>query len=369
MNQTGLYRLSREIEQHFPSLGKWQATGLALICWGLMLQERCQISRLAEALPEWGAFNTVRQRLKRWISNPRIRMTHTGQEWVAWVWSRCAFQRPVLLVDETKLGDRLAIMMVSLAFEGRAIPLVWRCYYANSALDYPQQGQVLLIYGLLARVLSALPAQVRPLVQMDRGLAHSSAMLRALKALKVDFLVRVKATARFTSRRGHSQLLHQMVKPGEIVWAQGTLFTRQHQMTGSISLIWEQTQAEAWCLFSNDPHVAGYRYGLRWWQEESFKDLKSGGWQWHSSHVRCPQRMERLLLVMAISYGWMLSLGAALGDAPPAIQRQVATRDGLHTTSLFRLGLRWFKRLAHCTPTKLQVTLWFAPPAFRTMLE
>lgn len=369
MNLEGLYRLSAEIEQRFPSLGKWQAKGLALACWGLIIQEQCQLSRMAESLPEWGAFNTVRQRLKRWISNPRIEVTTACYEWIAWVWSSCHFERPVLLVDETKLSDRLAVMMVSLAFEGRAIPLLWRCYYANSALDYPQQGQVLLIYGLLAHVLAALPAAVRPVVQMDRGLAHSSAMLRALKALKVDFLVRVKATARFTSRRGHSQLLRQMLQYGETTWAQGTLFAHKHSIKGSIYLTWELGQAEGWCLFSNDPHLAGQRYALRWWQEESFKDLKSGGWQWQISQVRCPQRMERLLLVMAVSYGWMLSLGVLLGAAPVQVQRQVATRDGLQTSSLFRLGLRWFKRLFHCTPAALQVRLCFAPPAFRCALE
>ena len=365
MNQEGLYRLSAESEQRFPSLGKWQARGLALACWGLIIQEQCQLSRMAEALPEWGVFNTVRQRLKRWISNSRIGVTSACYEWIGWVWSSCQFSRPVLLVDETKLSDRLAVMRVSLAFEGRAIPLLWRCYYASSAMDYPQQGQVLLIYGLVAHVLSALPSHVRPLVQMDRGLANSSAMLRALKALKVDFLVRVKATSRFTSRRGHSQLLHQMVKYGETVAAHGTLFGRDHQITGSIYLTWELSQAEAWCLFSNDPHLAGHRYALRWWQEESFKDLKSGGWQWHTSHVRCPLCMERLILVMAISYAWMLSLGVLLGEAPPSVQRQVATRDGLLTASLFRLALRWFKRLLHCSPHAFQVTLWFAPPAFR----
>lgn len=369
MNQDGLYRLSVEIERRFPSLGKWQAKGLALACWGLIIQEQCQLSRIAEALPEWGVFNTVRQRLKRWIRNPRIGTTSACYEWIGWVWSSCQFSRPVLLVDETKLSDRLAVMMVSLAFEGRAIPLLWRCYYASSALDYPQQGQVLLIYGLLAHVLSALPAQVRPVVQMDRGLAHSSAMLRALKVLKLDFLVRVKATSRFTSRRGHSQLLHQMIKVGETVWAHGTLFARNHRITGSIYLTWEYGQDEAWCLFSNDPHLAGHRYALRWWQEESFKDLKSGGWQWQTSHICCPIRMERLILVMSISYAWMLSLGVLLGEAPASIQRQVATRDGLLASSLFRLGLRWFKRLLHCTPHDLQVTLWFAPPAFRCALE
>ena len=69
-------------------------------------------------------------------------------------------------------------MLVSLAYAGRAIPLWCRCYRANAAECYPQQGQVVLIYGLLAQVLKALPEQARPLVQMDRGVAHSSALLR-----------------------------------------------------------------------------------------------------------------------------------------------------------------------------------------------
>ncbi len=94
------------------------------------------------------------------------------------MWTGWKHHFTILSVDETKLGEGLGVMMVSLAYEGRAIPLLWRCYYANDASSHPQQGQVLLIYGLLAHVLSQLPPQVRPLVQMDRGLADSSAMPR-----------------------------------------------------------------------------------------------------------------------------------------------------------------------------------------------
>jgi hypothetical protein len=363
MNLTSLYRLQAEIEHRFPSLGAWQAKGLALAVLGLLLQQQCGLSKMAEALPEVGMFTTVKQRLKRWLRNERIEVLPACYAWMAWVWSSCQMARPLLLVDETKLGDRLAVMMVSLAYEGRAIPLVWRCYVANSAADYPQQGQVLLIYGLLAHVLSALPLHVRPLVQMDRGLAHSAAMLRALKRLQVEFLVRVKQTACFTTRHGHCQRLAQMVKPGESSTHEGTLFRRDHAVKGRLYLLWELGQAEAWCLFSNGSGLGGARYALRWWQEESFKDLKSGGWQWQDSRLRCPRRMERLLLVMAIAYGWMLSLGSQLSYQPPSVQRPVANRDEWQRMSLFRLGLRWFIRLVRCTPDRLRVTLVFAPPA------
>ena len=88
-------------------------------------------------------------------------------------------------------------------------------------------------------MLSALPETVRPLVQMDRGLGHWAAMLRALKSLGVDCLVRLKQTARFTSRRGTSHLLSQLVKVGQAFTVYGTIFTRDHAVKGSICLIWE----------------------------------------------------------------------------------------------------------------------------------
>lgn len=366
MNLETVYRLREELGEHFPSLSKWQVIGLTLACLGLLVQEQCGLGKIAEGLPHVGKTNTVKQRLKRWMKQEQLDLGAVCGEWIGWVWSSWGMARPVLLVDETKLGDRFGVMMVSLAYAGRAIPLVWRCYRANNAQEYPQQGQVLLIYGLLAQVLSALPEGVRPLVQMDRGLAHSAAMLRALQSLEVDFLVRVKQTARFTSRRGHSALLSQLVKRGEHCRLHGTLFGRDHAIRGSVCLIWEMGQPEAWCLFTNVPHLSGTRYALRWWQEESFKDLKSGGWQWQDTRLRCPRRMERLLLVMAIAYGWMVSCGSTLQHLPPERQAAIIDRDELQRLSLFRLGLRWFRFQLHTAQHTLRATLWFAPPAFRS---
>lgn len=368
MNPTIVYQFQQAIEQRLPSLGKWQATGLTMLCLGVLMQQQCQIRRMSESLPAWGTVNTVRQRLKRWLNNSRIPLTAVCYEWITWVSRSFKTARPLLLVDETKLGDRFGVMLVSWAYEGRAIPLFWRCYYANSASDYPQQGQVLLIYGLLAHVLAALPPGSRPLVQMDRGLAHSAAMLRVLKSLPVDFLVRVKQTARFTTRRGHSLLLRQLVKYDEYLCLSGSLFAHEQAVKGWLCLIWEPGQKEAWCLFTNLRHAYGARYALRWWQEESFKDLKSGGWQWEQAAIHCPERMARLLLAMAIAYGWMLSLGTQLDQQPPAVQREVALSDDLQRLSLFRLGLRWFKRLIYSQSIPpVQVELSFMPPTFRSL--
>lgn len=364
MNREIVYRLGEELAQHLPSLSEKQVNGLAIACAGLSMEKHCGLSRMAEGIPEMGSVNTVRQRLKRWLKDVTLSVTDVCQEWITWVWSRWGMSRALLLVDETKLNERLGVMMVSLAYAGRAIPLAWRCYQSDRAGAYPAQGQVLLVYGLLAHVLSALPAHARPLVQMDRGLAHSSAMIRALNALGVDYLVRVKASARFTPQQGNSFLLHERLLPGTRTSLTGVLFTRDHAVCGTLHLLWEAGQKEGWCLFTNAPDLHAARYALRFWQEESFRDLKSGGWQWEASRIRCPARMERLLLILAITYAWMLALGVHVQRNPARCDAGLM-RDDLRRYSVFRLGLRWLRFLCRSRPDQVRMAQPFAPPVFR----
>jgi hypothetical protein len=365
MNQTLLYQWIELVRTQFTNLNAWQATNLALFSFGVVLAEHCRISKVAEGLAFFGRITSLERRLRRWLANPRFDLEACWQVWIGWVWKSLEAPRAVLLVDETRIGARWGIMMVSLAYERRAIPLVWRCYRANSAEDYPHQGQVLMIWGLLARVLEALPAASRPVVQMDRGLGHSSAMIKALQDLKVDFLIRVKQEATFTSRRGHACLLRELIHQGERVTCHGTLFRYSKRVTGTVHLIWEKGQKEPWCLFTTDAHIRGSAYALRMWQEESFRDLKSGGWQWQCTYVTSPDHAHRLVFVLALAYAWMLTQGTLVLHGDSAIQREVFDgRDNKY--SLFRSGLRYFKRMAACHLTRIYVGLFFMP-AFKPL--
>lgn len=360
MNLTLLYQWIDLVSDQFHNLGKWQATGLALYSFGVVLAEHCQGSKVAEQLGTLGRIPSLERRLRRWLHNRHIDLDACFQAWNFWVWRSLDVPRAVLLVDETKLGDRIGVMMVSLAYQGRAIPLVWRCYRANSAPDYPNQGQVLMVWGLLARVVSALPATSRPLVQMDRGLGHSSAMMKALRDLGVHFQVRVKHDATFTSRRGHSCRLRDLIKPGEQVTIRGQLFQYRKQMQVTVHLIWEAGHTQPWCLATNDRQVRGTTYALRVWQEESFRDLKSGGWQWQCSYVTSPDHAQRLILVLALAYAWMLTQGSFVLNGDPRL-RQTVYAGKRNKYSVFRSGLRFFKQMIQTRTENIFVGLFFAP--------
>ena len=84
--------------------------------------------------------------------------------------------------------------------------------------------------------------------------------------------------------------------------------------------------------------------------EQSFRDDKSGGFDLAHTRLQHAQRLERLLLAVAIATLWCHELGElVLSDEPllrravdPGYQRQL---------SLFQLGLRWLKR---CVSTAIQ---------------
>lgn len=339
MSQRQLYQWFAEIVLHLASLNRWQAKRLVMFAMGVVLAERCTLSKVAEYLPWLGRADSVERRLQRFLADGHLSVVRVQQEWVKWVLSAYDSSEVVLLVDETKLSDHLSVMLVGLAYQQRCIPLVWRCYTSDA---YPAEGQVKLIQKLLERIQAVLPSGRRPVVQVDRGLGTSSKLLRMVQGLGWGYLFRVQGTVRLRTRDGKSMALGQLVKPGESWTGWGLVFKKAGWLPSGICVHWEAGQAQPWCLLTNT-RLSARHYAIRVWQEESFRDLKSGGWHWQRSQVWQPPHAERLLIVLALAYAWTLTQGTWLAHIPLSSQRLVSDADP-DRFSLFRLGLRWLRR-------------------------
>lgn len=358
MNSSEVYAWYEQIRKQMPLLGKWQASTLAWFSLGIVLAERCTFSKVAEKLIPLGKADTVERRLQRWVANPRLATRELMVQWVRWVSSAVSDERLVLLVDETKLGTHLSIMVVGLAYRSCCIPLAWRCYQQE---HYPPEGQVALITGLLQIVQEGLAPQQRPLLQADRGLGTSPALIEAVSDLGWHYLFRIQKSTRFRSHDGRIHSAESLIKPGESWHGKGALFKKAGWLDGHLCLHWEEGYKEPWCLVTNDPTLRGPEYAVRYWQEASFRDLKSDGWQWQRSRVWLPEHAERLVLVMALAYGWSLTHGT-LVDKDEGELRPKVTRGRKRRYSLFRLGLRFIARARHGLETLL-FELRFTLPA------
>ena len=77
-----LAQIEGEIEANLPSLGVWQRRGLVVLVFGLIALGQAQLSKIAEGVPEAGRYNTVRQRVKRWVSQAALGGGAMRYEWV-----------------------------------------------------------------------------------------------------------------------------------------------------------------------------------------------------------------------------------------------------------------------------------------------
>lgn len=333
-----LYRHFQQMISEFTHLGAWQRRGLAWWCSGVVLAEACQISKVADALASsyGGRVGALTKRLSRFLSNPRIKDEALSGGWVRWVAQVYEGESWVILVDETKLGEHLSVMMVGLAYEGRAIPLVWRCYTPG---DYPSEGQVGMILDLVGRLRQWVPPTIGLTVQADRGLGTSPALIRGLTQMGVGFVLRVQGQTRVRLPNGRVCALASLIQPGQSWSGHAEVFKKAGWLTLHVHLLWRKGQAAPWCLVSNSPHTQPEYYARRAWHEHSFRDLKRFGWHWNASQVWRPAHAHRLLFILALTYTWVLSQAARFTpDQTPSPSRS-HPRD-----SLFRRGLRWIRQ-------------------------
>lgn len=360
MNQQLVYQNWVDIiQKQFTNLKKWQAIGLALISYGIVLSQSCQASKVSESLGFMGRLGSVEKRLKRWLKNARIDIVPCCEVWIRWLWSCCELERPILLVDETKIGNRVASMVIALAFDKRALPIMWRCYRANDKQAYPAEGQVAMIVAMLERVMASLPADSRPLIQADRGIGCSSKLMRACRDRGWNYLFRMQRTSILTTRRGKRMALGQLAHRNEVWCGYGRLFNCSRRHVYSFVLVaWQDGQIEPWCLATNDPSVESHHYAIRMWQELSFKDLKSAGWQWQQSHLEDPERTSRLLLALTLAYAWTMTQGTFVLHDEDLIRDICDAQPYAYST--FRAGLRFFKRMIY-QPERIYVGLFLVP--------
>ena len=219
----------------------------------------------------------------------------------------------VLVVDETKLKDQFGVMVVGVVYEGRCIPLAWRVYRANSAEDYPPEGQVEMIIGLLKQVQSGLPEGVSVRVLADRGIGTSPLLMRGIMTMGWTFLFRVTRQSKIVLDTGDAVTFYDQVQqPGQTYAASGLVFKKRGLVPAQVRVLWGQQAQERWSLVTNDPTLTGWEYAQRMWVEAAFRDLKSHGWHLEEAALTDPQRIAHLWVFLVVAYAWMLLLGAAL---------------------------------------------------------
>jgi hypothetical protein len=342
MNEKLLYQWTNEIAMHLPDLNTWQVENLGLFSYGVIQAESCQQDEVSRQVSGGEKVESTSRRWRRFLHNEHFPLETFFKDWSGWICQGVPTRQITLLVDETKLQDRIGVMMVGLAWQKRCLPLAWRTYRANSAAEYPTEGQVKMIHTLLQQVKAGLPSDIEVLVLADRGIGTSPELCRAVADLGWHYLFRVTCQTKIVTENGALTIAAQ-VQPGEIWAADGLIFKKRGRIPAQARALWEVGYDDPWALVTNDARLTGHEYARRNWQEQSFRDLKSGGWRWGDSRVRHPDHVARLLVILALAYAWIVALGTqALAQGRQ--KRPIRTQHGQYRRhwSVFKEGLCFF---------------------------
>lgn len=339
-----LYRnLTTELQRRLPGASKPQVRNLALLTQALVFSPDCHIPNLALELPIEGQRESLIQRLDRFLANSRLsRRVHylplVGQLLKCWP------DREVnLVLDRTDLGQERSILLLALAFGHRAIPLTWR---------------VLPFGGTGAELQLTLLKEIQPLLpkpEQQRIMLLGDSEFRAVDVQRYcrsqgwGWQLGVKSDTLFHGSDDHWQALSSIpIEAGQRRYLHHLTLT-QTAAFGPVHLLvdWTyQTQTPRYLVCHQPTTRHTWRWGRkRFWIEPLFRDWKSYGFDLEASQLDNDQRLDHLLLGMAVATLWLLHLGhwVIVSD-----RRHWLQANHRHDYSLFRLGRDYARRSQFC---------------------
>src|SRR5215475_5573010 len=144
------------------------------------------------------------------------------------------------------------------------------------------------------------------------------------------------------------ELLPLLLPSQRRLWSHVT-FTQKHAVAGlNLAVYWAPAAAEPWYLITTESSCkhACTSYQKRFRIEEMFKDFKNNGrgFGLELTGVRHADRLERLLLALALVYTWLLLWGAYVIATG---QQKLVDNVRKPTLSLLQTGLRFVLQLWH----------------------
>jgi len=252
-------------------------------------------------------------------------------------------QQILLAVDGTSVRDSCVLCRVSLLYRGRAVALCWKTFDSRShSIAYRNY------VSILAEVRDLLPPGCTIILLGDRGFGHRQLMKWCRKVgwhfvlrLKADSIVILPNGSRRRLDTWHPErraVLH--LDEVRLLETGGKPIDPLH-----VHMAFAPEPAEeVWYLASDGSGAcaASALYSRRAGIECSFRDDKSGGWNWEDSPLTRSREVDRLCLIMAVATLYAVTEGTFLADSGRREELDPHDSRGL---SYFQLGLRSFRHL------------------------
>ncbi len=312
--------IKADLKQRLPGQRKTQRDKLSLLVATMLHVRSANLVELASGLPRPGdRWDMGYQWISRFLANDLVSCDAVMQPFASEILARLAEtgDSVPLILDQSKVSDRHQVLMLSVRWGERALPVAWRVEETDGAIGFPVQKD------LLDAVRGWLPAETRVTLHGDRFYGMPD-LIRWCQDYGWDYRLRLKGNlltwpdaerTRKALRACPSGIGSRKATTGELAlsgarYSQGVALTGKRVST-NIGIIHDPGHAEPWIVaMSAEPsYLSTLEYSRRWGIEPMFSDFKSRGFGIQDTQIQYSDRLGRLILVMSLALYWAVSTG------------------------------------------------------------
>lgn len=306
---------------------------LAALISGIVSSKHMNLPAIAGKVPDRTKLESRVKKYYRWLTNDCIDVEVYFLPFVDALLESLAHLPLVLAIDGSEAGRGCLMLMVSLIYKKRALPLAWIVVKGCKG-HFPEEAHVELV-----NQVHALIPEGSIVIFLGDGEFDGTELQASLDTFGWRYVSRTAKNAQLCAEDEWFAFEDLGVERGGRIGVPNVLFT--HKAYGPILAIavWDEEYKEPIYLVTNMELVdeACYWYGKRYRIETFFSDQKTRGFHLDKSHISDPVRLSRLMIAAGLAYIWIIFLGTlTILEGWASIIHRTDRCD----LSLFQLGLR-----------------------------
>lgn len=309
--------------------------GLSSLVSSILITGRSELRRVALGNGERKQFSSKVKQYKRLLMNEHVDMeSYYLPYMIPLLLQLSKSGELVFSIDGSVVGKGCMCLMISVIYQEKAIPVVWRVYKAKKG-HLPEKAH----RDVLSDLSEVVPENCRIIVTGD-GEFDGCDWQRDILELGWDYVLRTgKGRKVRISCSDNFKLGSVCTIEGSDMFMEDVEFTEKKWLTNV--LVWHgKNHLKPLYLLTNldfAPEIKRF-YKKRFKIEPFFRDQKSKGFHIQKSGLRNPDRLKRLLIATCLAY--VLSVMAATKARKSIFYDEVTRTDG-EFLSLFLLGYRF----------------------------
>lgn len=333
-----------------------QAKTLAAVVASVVRVNRLSLANIGRAME--GTAKHQIKRVWRFCANPRVETADAMRG----VLKRILKKRKkalLLAIDWVDIRG-FQTLMVSAVLKGRSIPICWasckrNVYDGHRSRNAFEESLLLVLRGMI-------PESVKVILLGDRGFGRT-ALARFCLQNHFDYLIRIQPNVKVKLKGFEGKLLDYPIRKGIDKVLKDALYRSDGAVTQNVVIRWRKNlpehRDECWFLMSSLAGTAASLCALfakRMTIEQLFRDGKNkrNGWSLRDTQITSADRLDRLILVLALGYLLLCGVGLLGRDQFKPKAWCSASKD---LCSVFQIGLTLWSKVDATPGRALQAVL------------